>query len=100
MPATVATWAKPVHPLPWHRSTRYPVTPTSSVEAVPARVIWLLLTAVAVGFGGAVAGLVSGVPPPVTPPLPAGEAKPRGIRPNPDLPGAREDAALVTERRP
>src|SRR5438128_10066327 len=61
VPATAATWVKPVHPLPWQRSTRYPVTPTLSVEAVHARLIWLLLAAVAVRFDGAVGGLVSGV---------------------------------------
>src|SRR5213594_4377189 len=68
VPATVVTWAKPVHPLPWHRSTKYPVTPTLSVEAVHARLIWLLLAAVAVRLDGAVGGLVSDVPPEVSPP--------------------------------
>src|SRR2546425_40085 len=88
MPATVATWAKPVHPLPWHRSTRYPVTPTSSVEAVHARLIWLLLTAVAVGFDGAVGGLVSGVPPAVSPPSQPVKVNAGGYASIPTSPGA------------
>ena len=49
VPATVATWAKPVHPLPWQRSTRYPVTPLL-VEALHARLIRLLPTAVGLGL--------------------------------------------------
>src|SRR2546425_2491408 len=60
VPATAATWVKPVHPLPWHRSTRYPVTRTSSVEAVHPRLIWLLLAAVALKSEGGVGGVVSG----------------------------------------
>src|SRR5437870_10848881 len=60
VPATAATWVKPVHPLPWHRSTRYPVTPTLSVEAVHPRLIWLLLAAVALKSEGGVGGVVSG----------------------------------------
>jgi hypothetical protein len=36
------------------------VTPTVSVEAVQARLIWLLLAAVALRLDGAVGGVVSG----------------------------------------
>src|SRR5437773_435849 len=58
-PPAVAIGAKPVHPAPWHRSTGYPVTPTSSVDAVQLRLIWLPLTAVAVRLLGAVGACVS-----------------------------------------
>ena len=54
---------KLLHPAPWQRSTRYPVTPTLSVDAVQLRLIWLPLTAVAVRFVGAVGGCVSPPPP-------------------------------------
>src|SRR2546428_13199901 len=83
VPATAATWAKPVHPLPWQRSTRYPATPTSSVEAVHARLIWLLLAAVAVRFDGAVGGVVSGAPPAGSPPPPPTSSTVRGKHPSP-----------------
>ena len=52
--------AKLLHPVPWQRSTRYPVTPTLSVDAVQLRLIWVLLTAVAVRLPGALGGCVSG----------------------------------------
>src|SRR5256712_13999451 len=83
VPATAATWAKPVHPLPWHRSTRYPVTPTSSVEAVHARLIWLLLAAVAVKPEGDVGGGVAcvGGAAAVSPPSPPPKRKVRGKTP-------------------
>jgi hypothetical protein len=42
-----------------HRSTRYPVTPTLSVEAVHVRLIRVPLAAEAVKFEGAVGGVVS-----------------------------------------
>ena len=47
------------HPAPWQRSTRYPVTPTLSVDAPQLRLIWLALAAVAVSAPGAVGGCVS-----------------------------------------
>ena len=37
VPVGVPTCAKLVQPDPWHRSTRYPVTPTLSVDAVHDR---------------------------------------------------------------
>jgi hypothetical protein len=64
VPDGVATWLKLEHPDPWHRSTRYPVTPTLSVDAVQLKLIWLLLTTVAAGLVGAVGACVSAVPPP------------------------------------
>jgi hypothetical protein len=64
VPATDATCVKALQPAPWHRSTRYPVTPTLSVDAVHATLIWLLPLAAAVRFVGAVGGCVSAVPPP------------------------------------
>ena len=51
---TVARAAKSVHPAFWHRSNRYPVTPTLSVEAVQARSTRVLVLVVAVRFEGAV----------------------------------------------
>ena len=59
-PALVAICAKLEHPAGWHRSTRYAVTPVSSVEDVHARLIWLLDMAVAVRPEGLVGGWVSG----------------------------------------
>ena len=56
----MAIGANAAHPLPWQRSIVYPVTPTLSVAAVHARLIWLLLAAVAVRFDGAVGACVSG----------------------------------------
>src|SRR3989442_11702670 len=88
VPATAATWVKPVHPLPWHRSTRYPVTPTSSVEAVHPRLIWLLLAAVALKSEGGVGGVVSGGAggPAISPPPPPPKRKSRGEPPPPPHP--------------
>ena len=54
------TCAKSVQPAPWQRSTRYPVTPTLSVEAVQLRLIWVALAAVAVSPDGVDGGVVSG----------------------------------------
>src|SRR2546427_12877659 len=90
VPATAATWVKPVHPLPWHRSTRYPVTPTLSVEAVHPRLIWLLLAAVALKSEGGVGGVVSGGAggPAISPPPPPLKIKARGYAPLPTTPGA------------
>jgi hypothetical protein len=48
-----------VHPVPEHRSTKYPVTPTLSVAAVHARLICVAPAAVAVSPVGAVGGVVS-----------------------------------------
>ena len=59
----VAICAKPVQLAPWHRSRRYPVTPTLSVAAVQVSVIWLVEFAVAVNPDGAVGGVVSPPPP-------------------------------------
>ena len=56
----VPTCAKLLQPVPWQRSTRYPVTPTLSVDAVQLRLIWLPLTAVAVRVPGVLGGCVSG----------------------------------------
>ena len=58
----MAIWAKVAHPAPWHLSTRYPVTPTLSVEAVQVRLICAPLAAVATRFVGAVGACVSGGP--------------------------------------
>jgi hypothetical protein len=52
--------AKLLHDGPWHRSTRYAVTPTLSVAAVQLTVI-CDPEAVALTLGGAVGGAVSGV---------------------------------------
>ena len=52
-----------MQPAPWHRSTRYPVTPTLSVAAVQLRLIWLLLTAPALSPLAVLGGVVSGVVP-------------------------------------
>ena len=52
--------AKFTQPLPWQRSRMYPVTPTSSVEAVQDRLICVLLNAPATRFVGVVGGVVSG----------------------------------------
>ena len=48
-------------PEPWQRSNWYPVTPTLSVDAVQTRLIWLVLTAVAVRFKGTDGATVSAV---------------------------------------
>jgi hypothetical protein len=56
----VAICAKFEHPVPVHRSTLYPVTPTLSVEAVQERLICVDEAAVAVRFAGTVGGFVSG----------------------------------------
>jgi hypothetical protein len=53
------TCAKFVQPAPWQRSTRYPVTPTLSVEAVQARFIDVLPEAVAESPVGWLGGVVS-----------------------------------------
>src|SRR2546425_7344797 len=60
----VAICVKLEHPAPWHRSTRYPVTPALSVEAVQLRLIWLDDIALAARFVGAVGACVSPPPPP------------------------------------
>src|SRR2546425_13121288 len=60
VPVTVVICVKLVQPAFWQRSTRYPVTPTLSVDAVQARLIWLADAAVAVRLDGAVGGVVSG----------------------------------------
>ena len=53
-------WVKAVQPAPWQRSTRYSVTPTSSVLAVHESVICELETAVALRPVGVEGGVVSG----------------------------------------
>src|SRR2546425_9436030 len=60
VPVTVVICVKLVQPAFWQRSTRYPVTPTLSVDAVQARLIWLADAAVAVRLDGAEGGVVSG----------------------------------------
>ena len=50
-----------VQPAPWHRSTRYPATPTLSVAAPHERSISVPLTAAAVIVPGADGGSVSDV---------------------------------------
>src|SRR2546422_9890328 len=59
-PYTTLFRSKLVQPAFWQRSTRYPVTPTLSVDAVQARLIWLAVAAVAVRLDGAEGGVVSG----------------------------------------
>src|SRR2546422_9134973 len=59
-PYTTLFRSKLVQPAFWQRSTRYPVTPTLSVDAVQARLIWLADAAVAVRLDGAEGGVVSG----------------------------------------
>ena len=59
VPMGVAICAKVVQPLPWQRSTRYPVTPTLSVEAVQERLICEELAGAAIKLDGAVGGVVS-----------------------------------------
>src|SRR3979490_1980183 len=69
VPATIAIWLKPLlQPAPTQRSMRYSLTPTRSLEAVQARLIWLTETPCAVSPLGAVGGVVSGggVPPSLT----------------------------------
>ena len=56
----VPTCAKLLQPAPWQRSTRYPVTPTLSVDAVQLKLIWVPLTAVALRLPGVLGGCVSG----------------------------------------
>src|SRR2546430_16112262 len=75
------TWRKFVHVPPAQRSTWYPATPTSSVDAPQPRLIWLLLAAVAVSVAGAVGACVSGdgVPPTgaiLSPRIPASPSAP------------------------
>ena len=60
VPVGVSTCAKLLQPAPGHRSTRYPVTPTLSVAAVQLRLIWLLLTALALSPLTVLGGVVSG----------------------------------------
>src|SRR5829696_3958164 len=63
VPVAVPTCDQLVHDVPWHRSTRYCVTPTSSVDAVHDRSIRLALTAVALrppGIDGAVESVTLG----------------------------------------
>ena len=62
VPITVPIWAKFEQAAPWQRSTRYPLTPTLSADAVQSRSIWLPLVTTAVSEPGAVAGWVSGGP--------------------------------------
>jgi hypothetical protein len=61
-PLVVAIWANEVQLAPVHRSMRYPVTPTLSVEAVQLSPICVLEDAVAVTPPGAVGTWVSAVP--------------------------------------
>ena len=58
--AVVPTCAHFVQLVPEQRSIRYSVTPTASVAAVQARLIWLVLMTVAASPVGAVGGVVSG----------------------------------------
>ena len=58
-PVVVPIWAKDVQLAPEHRSIRYPVTPTLSVEAVHVNPICELDDAVAARFAGAEGGVVS-----------------------------------------
>jgi hypothetical protein len=60
VPPVVAICAKELQPAPEQRSTKYDVTPTLSVGAVQLSPIWVLETAVAARFVGAVGGVVSG----------------------------------------
>ena len=60
VPVVVPIWAKLLQPLPEQRSTRYPVTPTLSVEAPQDRSTSLPETAFALSVPGCVGGLVSG----------------------------------------
>ena len=60
IPVGVATWAKLAQPAPRQRSTRYPVTPTLSVDAVQTRSIRFVLATVAPSPDGAVGAVVSG----------------------------------------
>ena len=52
VPVGAAIWVKFVQPALWQRSTRYPVTPALSVEALQVRLTCVVLTAVAVRFVG------------------------------------------------
>ena len=61
VPAGAAIWAKFLQPEPEQRSTRYPVTPTLSVEAPQDRSTSLPETAFAVSVPGCDGGVVSGV---------------------------------------
>ena len=60
VPAGVAIWTKLLQPTPRQRSTRYPLTPAASVDALQERSIRLVLTGVAANPDGAVGGVVSG----------------------------------------
>src|SRR5262245_36856062 len=57
------TWVKAEQEEPWQRSTRYPVAPTLSVEAVHVRLIWLEDTAAAAKLAGVDGAAVSAVCP-------------------------------------
>ncbi len=56
----VAICAKLLQPAPWHRSTRYPVTATLSLDAAQLRSICVLLITAGTGVPGAVGACVSG----------------------------------------
>ena len=58
---SVPNFVNAVQPAPWHRSTRYPATPTLSVAAPHDRSISVPLTAAAVIVPGADGGSVSDV---------------------------------------
>src|SRR5262249_49238592 len=58
-PAVAAISANVAHPPPWHRSTRYPLTPTLSLDAVQFRPIAMPDEAAAVNPDGAVGGCAS-----------------------------------------
>jgi hypothetical protein len=60
VPLGVAICVKLEHPAPWQRSSKYPVTPTLSVDAVQLKSIWLLDTALPDTPLGAVGASVSG----------------------------------------
>ena len=61
VPVGVPTWVKVVQVAPWQRSTRYPLTPTLSVDGFQARLIWPPAAGVAVNPDGVDGGVVSGV---------------------------------------
>ena len=61
VPVVEAIWVKLPQPAPEQRSTRYPVTPTLSVEAPQDRSTSLALAAFALSVPGCVGGCVSGV---------------------------------------
>jgi hypothetical protein len=61
VPDGVAIWTKFEQLEPWHLSTRYPVTPALSVDAVQERLIWEEEIAVAERPVGTEGGVVSAV---------------------------------------